>query len=209
MKRFFIGLLVFVFILGGLAATFFFGIGYYLSPQSPLAKADTIVAISGGDTAARTDEAVRLYQDHWAPEIVFSGAAADTSGPSNAQAMASAAESQGVPASAIQLDETSTNTRENATNVAKIVTDRDYHSIILVTSPYHQRRAEIIFRRALGSSFRIINHSSYDQQWRRSHWWATQYSRDVTFAELQKVAFELASGNSSSGTGSSSSGNEP
>jgi uncharacterized SAM-binding protein YcdF (DUF218 family) len=199
MKRFFIGLLVFFIILGGLAATFFFGIGYYLSPQSPLSKANAIVAISGGDTEARTEEAVRLYRDHWASEIVFSGAAADTSGPSNAQAMASAAEHQGVPSSAIHLDETSTNTRENAINVAKIVQDRGYHSIILVTSPYHQRRAEIIFHRALGSSFDIINHSSYDQQWRRSHWWATQYSRDITFAELQKVAFELVSGNSSSG----------
>ena len=200
MKRFFISLLVFAIIVGGTAIAFFFGIGYYLSPQSPLAKADAIVAISGGDTEARTDEAVRLYKDKWAPEVVFSGAAADTSGPSNAQAMATAAEIQGIPASAIHLDETSTNTRENAANVAKIASARNYHSIILVTSPYHQRRAEIIFHRALGSSFNIINHSSYDQQWRRSHWWATQYSRDITLAELQKVVYELVAGDASTST---------
>ena len=29
--------------------------------------ADAIVAVSGGDTAARTAEAIRLYQNGWAP----------------------------------------------------------------------------------------------------------------------------------------------
>lgn len=194
MKRFLVGLIVTLAILGGLAATFFFGIGYYLSPQSPLAKADAIVAISGGETDARVAEAVRLYEDGWSQNIIFSGAAADPNGPSNAKAMAKAAEKAGVPSTAIQLDETSVNTRQNAANVATIVGASDYHSIILVTSPYHQRRANIAFQRALGKTFPIINHSSFDQQWRRSHWWATQYSRDLTYAELQKVAYELASG---------------
>src|SRR6185503_9063893 len=123
--------------------------GYYLSPQSPLAKSDAIVAISGGDTEARTAEAVSLYKGGWAPHLIFSGAAADTSGPSNARAMATAAETAGVPKSAIQLDETSANTEQNATDVAAIIHNQGYHSIILVTSPYHQRRAYVVFRRAL------------------------------------------------------------
>lgn len=194
MKRFLLGVLVFALIIGVLASGFFFGVGYYLSPQSPLAKADAIVAISGGDTEARTTEAVTLYKDGWAPNLIFSGAAADTSGPSNARAMATAAEAAGVPKSAILLDETSANTEQNATDVAGIIHAQAYHSIILVTSPYHQRRAYIVFRRALGSNFTIINHSSIDQQWRRSHWWATAYSRSLTAGELQKVAYELANG---------------
>jgi uncharacterized SAM-binding protein YcdF (DUF218 family) len=196
MKRFMTGLLITLILLGGLALVFFFGIGYYLSPQSTLSKADAIVAISGGETDARTQEAVNLYKDHWAPNIIFSGAAADTSGPSNAKAMATAAEAAGVPSSAILLDETSANTEQNASNVATIVNQSGFHSIILVTSPYHQRRAYLAFQHALGTGFTIINHSSYDQNWRRSHWWATQYSRDLTFAELQKVAYELTSGRS-------------
>jgi uncharacterized SAM-binding protein YcdF (DUF218 family) len=110
--------------------------------------------------------------------------------------MANYAEAQGVPESAILLDETSINTDENAINVAAIVRAHHFQSIILVTSPYHQRRAEIAFHRALGNSFLIINHSSYDQQWRRSDWWATSYSRSITFSELQKVIYELVTGNS-------------
>jgi uncharacterized SAM-binding protein YcdF (DUF218 family) len=136
---------------------------------------------------------VSLYKAGYSANLIFSGAAADASGPSNAKAMASAAETAGVPKSAIHLDETAANTEQNAANVASIIHDQGYHSIILVTSPYHQRRADIVFRRTLGSSFVIINHSSVDQQWRRSHWWATAYSRELTAGELQKVVYELAS----------------
>jgi len=194
MKRFVLGVLVTLIILGSLAAAVFLGIGYYLSPQDALRKADAIVAISGGETDSRTAEAVRLYKDGWAPKLIFSGAALDPNGPSNAQAMASAAEKAGVPFQDIELDEVAANTRQNAAGVASIVRRENYQSIILVTSPYHQRRAEITFHRALGQSFPIINHSSYDHEWRRARWWATPYSRQLTYAELQKVVYELVSG---------------
>lgn len=194
MKRFLASVLIFFAVIGGLAILFFFGIGYYLSPQSNLAKADVIIAISGGETDARTAEAIKLYQDGWAPNIIFSGAAADPNAPSNAKAMAAKAMAAGVPMSVISLDEVASNTRQNAAGAGEIVHARNFHSIILVTSPYHQRRASIAFKRVLGSNFLILNHSSYDDQWRRSHWWATAQSRALTLAELQKVAYELASG---------------
>ena len=37
-----------------------FGIGVFLSPENDLQKADAIIAVSGGDTRARTLEAVAL-----------------------------------------------------------------------------------------------------------------------------------------------------
>jgi uncharacterized SAM-binding protein YcdF (DUF218 family) len=154
---------------------------------------DAVVAISGGETDTRTAEAIKLYKDGLAPNLIFSGAALDPNSPSNAKTMAAAALAAGVPSSAISLDEEASNTRENASGVASIIKDKHLNSIILVTSPYHQRRAGIAFARALGPNFRIINHSSIDANWRRSHWWATDTSRALTFAELQKVAYELAS----------------
>lgn len=176
------------------AAAFFFGIGYYLSPQDELTKADVIVAISGGETDTRTAEAIKLYKDGWGANIIFSGAALDPASPSNAQTMASAARAAGVPKTAIELDEAAANTRGNAAGAGEIIQRHHYRSIILVTSPYHQRRADIAFRRVLGSNVAIINHSSYDAEWRRSHWWATPMSRSLTQGELQKVFYELLSG---------------
>ena len=190
MKRWAVITLVVFILLVAVAAASFGSVGFYLSPQSKLAKADVIVAISGGETATRTKEAVKLYQDGWAPKLIFSGAALDPNSPSNARIMALAAEKEGVPAGDIYMDETSTNTRENATNVAAIMTSAGYKSAILVTSPYHQRRALITFQRALGPDALIINHSSYDQAWRRSAWWATAYSRSLTVSEFQKVMYE-------------------
>ena len=167
-------------------------LGFYLSPQSKLHKADAIVAISGGDTVARTAAAVNLYQQSYASWIIFSGAAADPNSPSNAAVMAQLAENQGIPASHILLDQTSDNTEANGANVAKIVQQHNFHSIILVTSPYHQRRASIVFSRALsGQNVTILNHSSIDLTWRRSDWWATAYDRQLTLSEWEKTMYEL------------------
>lgn len=193
MKRLFVVGSIVLGLLIAAAAVSFFGVGFYLSPQSKLAKSDVIVAISGGDTIARTAEAVRLYQDGWAPHIIFSGAALDPSSPSNARAMASLAEEQGVPRAAIELEEASANTQENASDVGRIVKARGYHQLILVTSPYHQRRASILFKRALGTTVTVLNHSSYDQTWRRSDWWATSYSQALTLSEFQKTIYVLLS----------------
>ena len=168
----------------------FFTLGFYLSPQSHLHKVDAIVAISGGDTVARTAAAVDLYNQGYAPWIIFSGAALDPNSPSNAAAMAQLAENQGIPASHILLDQNSVNTEANASDVARIVQQHGFHSIILVTSPYHQRRASIVFTRAL-PGITILNHSSIDLSWRRSDWWATAYDRQLTLAEWQKTVYEL------------------
>jgi uncharacterized SAM-binding protein YcdF (DUF218 family) len=99
-----------------------------------------------------------------------------------------------VPASAILLDEAATDTRANAAGVAKLVHDNHYQSIILVTSPYHQRRASLLFHRELGTDFQIINHSGLDSDWRRSHWWDTPKSLALTLSELQKVIYEHLAG---------------
>jgi uncharacterized SAM-binding protein YcdF (DUF218 family) len=185
------GVLV-VFLVAG--AVVFLGLGYYLSPQDKLTKSDAIVAISGGETAARAEEAIRLYKDGWASHLIFSGAAQDPGSPSNASAMAAEAKAAGVPSAAIALDETSADTRQNAANVNNIVEAKGYRSIILVTSPYHQRRASILFHRALPKQVAVINRSAPDQTWSRSRWWATAASRALTKDEIQKVLYELFQG---------------
>lgn len=184
----------FLIVLGLIAAVLvalFFGVGFYLSPQSPLSRSDAIVAISGGETDSRTLEAVRLYKEGWAPTVIFSGAALDPHGPSNAKAMQMLAVAEGVPAAAILLDEASTSTTQNAQAVATLARTHSLHKIILVTSPYHQRRAYVTFQRALAGGVTILNHSTTDQNWRRAQWWASDYSRNLTLTELQKTLYVI------------------
>ena len=189
MKRFLVGLTIFLSILGGLAVLLFYGLPYYLAPQDKLAKADAIVAVSGGETTSRTLGAVKLYDEGYAPIIIFSGAASDPDSVSNAAAMKNIAIKAGVPASAILVEEDSVDTYENAQNTARIIKNQNISSIILVTSPYHQRRASIEFQRALGKDFTIINHSTSDENWRRSAWWKNTYSLNLTLSEFQKIIF--------------------
>lgn len=186
-----IGGVAFAIVLG---AGLLFGVGFLLSPQDKPEKVDAIVVVSGGETDARTAEGVELYQAGYAQKIVFSGAAQDPDSPSNAAAMRDQAIAAGVPAKAIVIEEKAKNTSENALNVSALLDEMGAKSIILVTSPYHQRRTSIMFHRVLGKSVTILNHSAPDQQWRRNHWWATAYSRNLTFSELQKVLYLLTSG---------------
>lgn len=159
------------------------GISVYLQPNdiascneqvtsvAPCEAVDAIVAVSGGDTNARTDEAIRLYKNHWANTLIFSGAAEDKSGPSNAAAMQTRAEEQGVPSSAIILDEESATTLQNAEDSKTIFDEHNIKSIILVTSGYHQRRASLEFNK-LATGVKVVNHPvASDQDW--SVWWWT------------------------------------
>lgn len=175
----------------GLFAIGWLTLGFYLSPQSDLVKSDAVVAVSGGETFSRADEAIKLYKEGWAPKIIFSGAAADPSGPSNAAAMKRRALAEGVPDDAVLMDEASTNTFENALAVREIVRRSQMKQIILVTSPYHQRRAYATFKSRLDPQVRILNHSATDERWRRSAWWANDYSYKITLAELQKTMFVI------------------
>jgi uncharacterized SAM-binding protein YcdF (DUF218 family) len=165
-------------------------IAVYLSPQDSLEKADLIVVVSGGDTDARIAEGVKLYLQGWSPKIIFSGAAAEGD-VSNALAMKRIAVNQGVPEEDILIEEKSKTTTENADYTSEIIQENGFHSIILVTSPYHQRRAYTHFRNALGDEFIIINHSAVDETWRKKNWWENTNARFLTFAEIMKNFYEI------------------
>ena len=178
------------------------GLSVYLQPNSfmgcgeqPLAdtecsKADAIVVVSGGDTQARTAAGIALYKQGWADVLVFSGAAFDKTGPSNAAAMMSQAEAEGVPADAILIDEDSVNTQQNAENTQSIFKERDFQEVILVTSGYHQRRASLEFNK-IADGVTIRNYPVQDSDW-GWYWWATPRGWWLAGGEVVKIiAFYL------------------
>lgn len=161
-------------------------IGWYLSPQDPIEKSDVMVTVSGGDNNARIKKTVELYREGWAPVILYSGAAAEGD-VSNAAAMRNISVKMGVPKSAIIIEEKSEDTVQNAKYSAAIIKARGYQSMILVTSPYHQRRTMELFRNELGKDFKIINRSAVDEDWRKRGWWKDEEGRFLTLGELGKI----------------------
>lgn len=187
-----------------IATVVILGIGTYLAPdglshckvqpsgEADCTRVDAIVAISGGDTQARTAQAIALYKNDWADLLVFSGAAQDKTGPSNAEAMKRQALAEGIPGNNIVIDEMSETTKQNAANATDLFQSKDITSVILVTSAYHQRRAGLEFGERAGATIKIINHPvTSDNQW-SPWWWTTPTGWWLAISELFKiVAFYL------------------
>ena len=156
--------------------------------------ADAVVAVSGGNTSHRAAEAIDLYKNGWGKYLVFSGAALDESSPSNANVMKRQALMAGIPASAILTDDDARTTHENAKNTRMLFSEKDIDSIILVTSPYHQRRASIEFRMLFPQNVVIRSHpAAGDSDW-PWYWWATPRGWWLTGGELVKITLTHAGG---------------
>lgn len=117
--------------------------------------ADVIVVLGGGTarngtlsdiSLRRVWYGVRRYTEGSAPSLLFStGITAGST--SEARAMALAALTMGVPASAIQIEERSTRTFENAIEISRLFGSAQTKKILLVTHPTHMARAVATFRK--------------------------------------------------------------
>lgn len=188
-----------LFIIPAALVSLIIGVSVYLQPNDFIGcqdkpttntgkceKADAVVVVSGGDTSARTDEGIRLYRNGWADSIIFSGAAQDKSGPSNAAAMQAHAIKEGVPRGSIFVEENSATTEQNALNTNAILSSHNFKTIILVTSGYHQRRAALEFE-ALSGNVMILNHPLInDKDW-SLFWWLTPRGWWLASSEIVKV----------------------
>ncbi|HYU81963.1 MAG TPA: YdcF family protein [Candidatus Polarisedimenticolia bacterium] len=188
MRRFLLG-----FLMGAMSiVAVLVGVGHWLDVSDPLAKADAIIAISG-DTGARTDTAVALWKQGYAPLLIFSGGSSDPQSVASAELMKRSAVAAGVPENAIAVEGASATTEENAERVAELMKTRGIASAILVTSPYHQRRAAMLFEREFDrASLTFTNHPAEDPDWDPNLWWTSDPSRSRTLVELAKLGALVA-----------------
>lgn len=126
-----------------------------LKVEAPPVAADAIVVFAGGVGESgqvgggfqeRVSHAIDLYQAGYAPRLVFSSGYVFTM--REAEAMKAVALANGVPPDAIVLEEAATNTHENVVFTDRILEARGWRRILLVSSPYHMRRAVMTWRMA-------------------------------------------------------------
>jgi uncharacterized SAM-binding protein YcdF (DUF218 family) len=120
-----------------LAAVAFFLPQNILCVDSGPVKADAIVVLGGG-SGERPERAAELFKEHAAPRIIVSGFGDCEI---NRRILLKA----GVPANAIQMEDRSRTTRENAGFTIQLLHAENIHHVILVTSWYHSRRALLCF----------------------------------------------------------------
>ena len=187
MRAFLLGFLTAILLMFAMAVGGLVMVGHALAVEDPLANADVIVAVSG-DSGPRTEMAVSLWKKNFAPLILFSGGSLDPESVSSADLMKRDAVRLGVPPDAILVEPLSASTEENADFTAALMKQRGLSTAILVTSPYHQRRASILFSQAfapLGLS--VVNHPAVDPHWDPDRWWLTDPPRRLTLVELAKL----------------------
>lgn len=115
---------------------------------------DAIVAFAGGVGESgrpgqgyeeRVKRSIELYNAGFAKRIIFSSG--DKNVYPESYLMKTLAFSLGVPESAIVIENKAANTYENVKFTAKILDAMGCRKIILVSSPYHARRALLVFRK--------------------------------------------------------------
>ncbi len=117
-------------------------------------KADAIVVFGGGvgetgspgkSTIERARYASELYHEGYADKIIFSSGY--TYIYNDAENMKILAFSMGVPLGDIILEQGANSTYENVLLSKKILDGHNWDSILLVSSPYHMRRAQLVFNK--------------------------------------------------------------
>ena len=160
-------------------------IGRYLSPSDTLTYADAIIVVSGDSD--RLPHAVSLYNQGFAPTLILSGATREGSR-SNAKAMETQAIKEGVSQKAIILEEKATNTYENTLYTKDIILSEGFKKLILVTSPYHQRRTYETFKHVLdGHNIILVNSPSISSSWKTDNWWISEKNMRLTKDEIMKI----------------------
>lgn len=159
--------------------------GRYIYEKDELKQADVIVVLAG-EEEERVIYGVKLFKEGWARKdrIIMTG------GPvvgkhTYAGLMKEQAEELGVPGKYILLADKSKSTEEDAKYAGDILKKNGYTSIILVTSPYHSRRASIIFKEIL-PGIRVIS-APTDKSWLGlEEWWKRPRDRDMVLSEWSK-----------------------
>jgi uncharacterized SAM-binding protein YcdF (DUF218 family) len=167
-----------------LATALYFFPETFLCVDSGPAKADVIIVLGGGGSHERPIRAAEFYNKGAAPRILLSGAGDDTINRHILMA-------RGVPAAAIELEDQSKTTRENAEYSIKIMRAENVHSAIIVTSWYHSRRALATFEH-YGPDIKFYSRPSYF--WTRRANWNREFFRHVYLEYLKLPGYWVAYG---------------
>lgn len=89
----------------------------------------------------RINHAVQLYQDGLVQAIIFTGGVGYGDVLAEGEVGRNYAMARGVPAAAIFIETSSTNTRENLLNARAVAAENDLESFLIVSTPFHMRRA--------------------------------------------------------------------
>jgi uncharacterized SAM-binding protein YcdF (DUF218 family) len=166
--------------------------GRFLVVTDALPHADAIVVL-GGDAPHRARHAVDLFNQGYAPLVVFSGGTLQDVGLACSSSLLSleAARELGLPGDAVLIAAEAQTTYDEAVNLRCLAQERGWRSLIVVTSPLHTRRAARTFRTLLPGVAVYVS-AAPDPRYDPARWWETEDGLVAVFNETIKLAFYWA-----------------
>ena len=159
--------------------------GYSLHKTVSLENPDLIIVLAGDSDGSRLDHAVDLYKRYPKAFLLFTGGKYYNM--SVPQLMKKKALLLGIPSSKIILEENATSSYENALFTKKIIQNRKFKSVLLVTSLYHTKRSFLVFLSMFEESSIELGVSGAEDGIDYSSWWRDKARSEIVFIELAKL----------------------
>jgi uncharacterized SAM-binding protein YcdF (DUF218 family) len=174
-----------------LAAVFADEPARWLVVADPPRAADAALVLAGDPDYERTKTGARLLLDGRVRLLIVTGG---EPGPGDsAESLRAVAIRAGVPPEKIRMEQVSRSTHGSMEAVRPILEREGIRSLVVVTSPYHQRRADWAARRTL-TGIVITSHPADPAGWRPEGWWKTRWNRRIVFGEYAKLAYYVLRG---------------
>jgi uncharacterized SAM-binding protein YcdF (DUF218 family) len=168
--------------------------GDFLVVQDELHPVDVIHVISGPDY--RTDYAIQLYQQGYARQIFFTGGWCKFHQLYHGQHGRELALAQGVPSEAIAIDESPvTSTYDEVVRLKAHIDESPspIQSVIVVSDPFHMRRAQWTYQRVLGNGIEaLMAPVPFEKTPFKKMWWSNRISQSYIKEEYLKFIYYIA-----------------
>lgn len=166
-------------------------LGGILIIADPLRESDAVVVLSGGGDLSRLEEGALIYMDHYASWLILTETGQTLPGQESLYTtyLRQEAVKLGVPDERIiATGGHAYSTYDEATHTLALMRDKDIHSCIVVTEPYHSLRTRFIFQKVFrGTGLKVIVRPVRGHWYRSGSWWATADGRDATISEYVKL----------------------
>lgn len=167
--------------------------GAYLIITSDLQAANAIIILSGGDET-RMKEALHLYNENYARQIILTETGSEVEGYSYLHSfdMRILLLANGVPSGNILITEkVVSSTRDEALAVKNLMLTRQISSGIIVTDPYHTRRAYKIFQKEFAdTNIQLFIHAVPNSWYTSRTWFLSIRGWQFTLQEYLKLIMD-------------------
>jgi uncharacterized SAM-binding protein YcdF (DUF218 family) len=171
--------------------------GDILVERDDLKSSDAIVVLAG-NSPYRAQHAEVLYQRGLAPHVIISNEPLSSHGVQTTwlELRQYGLVHLNIPDDAIvPIPEISDSTYEEALRSRDIMQARGWHSAILVTDPFHQRRATMTFRQAFDAAGLAVAASPADEsKYGVDNWWTDRNAITRVVQEYIKLGYYLVTG---------------